>query len=107
MWPIEVKNIRCMCLDARWRDGNRVYALSLASRGVKRTRCSAYGNSGPSGVVSRRGDRLRSGPDDWSSGKYNRWLSGASSGSVGLGYDNRPGDVILAYRNRHSPYAFG
>ncbi|MED6137628.1 hypothetical protein PIB30_066691 [Stylosanthes scabra] len=36
-------------------------------------------------------DCLRSGPDDWSSRKYNRWLSGASSGSVGLGYDNRPG----------------
>ncbi|MED6167762.1 hypothetical protein PIB30_005727 [Stylosanthes scabra] len=27
-----VKNIGCVCLDARWRDGNRVYALSLASR---------------------------------------------------------------------------
>ncbi|MED6133999.1 hypothetical protein PIB30_033422 [Stylosanthes scabra] len=51
-------------------------------------------------------NRLPSGPDDWSSGKYERWLSGASSGSVGLGYDNRPGELILAYRNRHSSYAF-
>ncbi|MED6220225.1 hypothetical protein PIB30_042876 [Stylosanthes scabra] len=32
MWPIDVKNIGCVCLDARWSDGNRVYALSLASR---------------------------------------------------------------------------
>ncbi|MED6112235.1 hypothetical protein PIB30_059814 [Stylosanthes scabra] len=32
MWQIEVKNIGCVCLDAQWRDGNRVYALSLASR---------------------------------------------------------------------------
>ncbi|MED6172997.1 hypothetical protein PIB30_055240 [Stylosanthes scabra] len=52
-------------------------------------------------------DRLRSGQDDWSSGKYNRWLSGASSRSVGLGYDNRPGELILAYRNRHASLAFG
>ncbi|MED6124188.1 hypothetical protein PIB30_056751 [Stylosanthes scabra] len=36
-------------------------------------------------------DRLRSGPGDWSSGKYERWSSSASSGSVGIGYDNRPG----------------
>ncbi|MED6110142.1 hypothetical protein PIB30_040200 [Stylosanthes scabra] len=101
--------------------------MSLGLRGVKRTRCSAYGNSGPSGVVSGRGghracpsqtpidydyeiddvkDRLRLGPDDWYSGKYERWLSGASSGSVGLGYDNRPGELILAYRNRHASSAF-
>ncbi|MED6157862.1 hypothetical protein PIB30_027391 [Stylosanthes scabra] len=46
------------------------------------------------------------GPDDWSSGKYNRWLSGASSGLVGLGYDNRPGELILAYRNRHASSVF-
>ncbi|MED6212521.1 hypothetical protein PIB30_084211 [Stylosanthes scabra] len=32
MSPIEVTNIGCVCLDARWRDGNRVYALSLAFR---------------------------------------------------------------------------
>ncbi|MED6163117.1 hypothetical protein PIB30_076726 [Stylosanthes scabra] len=32
MWPIEVRNIGCMCLDARWRDGNRVNALTLAFR---------------------------------------------------------------------------
>ncbi|MED6172995.1 hypothetical protein PIB30_055238 [Stylosanthes scabra] len=43
-------------------------------------------------------DRLRSGPDDWSLGKYNRWLSGASSGSVGLGYDNRPDIVLVSSR---------
>ncbi|MED6111200.1 hypothetical protein PIB30_050235 [Stylosanthes scabra] len=35
-------------------------------------------------------DRKRSGPDDWSSGKYERWSSSASFGSVGIGYDNRP-----------------
>ncbi|MED6149797.1 hypothetical protein PIB30_066005 [Stylosanthes scabra] len=51
-------------------------------------------------------DRLRSGPDDWSSRKYERWLSGASSGSVGLGYDNRPSELILAYRNRIFRYRF-
>ncbi|MED6170407.1 hypothetical protein PIB30_030594 [Stylosanthes scabra] len=51
-------------------------------------------------------DRLRLGLDDWSSGKYERWLSGVSSGSVGLGYDNRTGELILACRNRHSSCAF-
>ncbi|MED6146989.1 hypothetical protein PIB30_039846 [Stylosanthes scabra] len=50
--------------------------------------------------------RLRLGPDDWSSGKYERWSSSASSGSVGLGYDNRSGELTVAYRNRHSSYAF-
>ncbi|MED6186556.1 hypothetical protein PIB30_067841 [Stylosanthes scabra] len=51
-------------------------------------------------------DRLRSGPDDWSSGKYNRWLSGASSGSVGLGYDNRPGtgSSLKGWRSALSDY---
>ncbi|MED6212200.1 hypothetical protein PIB30_080911, partial [Stylosanthes scabra] len=28
------------------------YTVSLGFRGVKRTRCSTYGNNGPSGVVS-------------------------------------------------------
>ncbi|MED6217648.1 hypothetical protein PIB30_019598 [Stylosanthes scabra] len=41
-------------------------------------------------VIAGAYDRLRSGLDDWSSGKYEQWLSGASSGSVGLGYDNQP-----------------
>ncbi|MED6144139.1 hypothetical protein PIB30_012792 [Stylosanthes scabra] len=27
----------------------------------------------------------------WFSGRYERWSSSASYGSVGLGYDNRPG----------------
>ncbi|MED6182609.1 hypothetical protein PIB30_030089 [Stylosanthes scabra] len=53
-----------------------------------------------------RPDRLRSGLDDWSSGKYERWSSSASSGSVELGYDNRPCELILACRNRHSSCAF-
>ncbi|MED6113445.1 hypothetical protein PIB30_070838 [Stylosanthes scabra] len=51
-------------------------------------------------------DRLRSGPDDWSSGKYERWSSSASSGSVGLGYDNRPGELTVACRDRHASCAF-
>ncbi|MED6221313.1 hypothetical protein PIB30_053255 [Stylosanthes scabra] len=38
------------------------------------------------------------GPADWSSGKFKRWSSSASSGSVGIGYDNRPGELILACR---------
>ncbi|MED6205858.1 hypothetical protein PIB30_021650 [Stylosanthes scabra] len=29
-------------------------------------------------------DRLRSGPDDWSSGKYERWLSGVIPDRSGL-----------------------
>ncbi|MED6158462.1 hypothetical protein PIB30_032904 [Stylosanthes scabra] len=84
----------------------KIYTVSLGVRGVKRTRCSAYGNSGPLGVIDDVKDRLRSGPDNWSSRKYERWLSGASSESVGLDYDNRPGELILAYRNRHSSCAF-
>ncbi|MED6113307.1 hypothetical protein PIB30_069602, partial [Stylosanthes scabra] len=39
-------------------------------------------------------------------GKYERWSSSASSGSVELGYDNRPGELILACMNRHSSCAF-
>ncbi|MED6213649.1 hypothetical protein PIB30_095324 [Stylosanthes scabra] len=39
-------------------------------------------------------------------GKYERWLSNASSGSVGLGYDNRPGELTVACRNRHASCAF-
>ncbi|MED6162710.1 hypothetical protein PIB30_073148 [Stylosanthes scabra] len=31
-WTNGVEDGEYMCLDARWRDGNRVYALSLASR---------------------------------------------------------------------------
>ncbi|MED6209722.1 hypothetical protein PIB30_057457 [Stylosanthes scabra] len=46
-------------------------------------------------------DRLRSRPADWSSG-----LSSASSGSVGFGYDSRPGELTVACRIRHSSYAF-
>ncbi|MED6204446.1 hypothetical protein PIB30_009187 [Stylosanthes scabra] len=29
---MEVENVGWMCLDARWREGNRMLALSLASR---------------------------------------------------------------------------
>ncbi|MED6213464.1 hypothetical protein PIB30_093649, partial [Stylosanthes scabra] len=29
-------------------------------------------------------------------GKYEQWLSSASSGSVGIGYDNRPGELTVA-----------
>ncbi|MED6135560.1 hypothetical protein PIB30_047630 [Stylosanthes scabra] len=39
------------------------------------------------------------------SGKYEGWLSSASSGSVGIGYDNRPGELTVACRIRHSSYA--
>ncbi|MED6135553.1 hypothetical protein PIB30_047623 [Stylosanthes scabra] len=35
-------------------------------------------------------------------GKYERWLSSASSGSVGIGCDNRPGELTVACRNRHA-----
>ncbi|MED6145848.1 hypothetical protein PIB30_028954 [Stylosanthes scabra] len=31
----------------------------------------------------------------WSSGKYERWSSSTSSGSVGLGFDNRPVNVCV------------
>ncbi|MED6159905.1 hypothetical protein PIB30_046623 [Stylosanthes scabra] len=31
-------------------------------------------------------------------GKYERWLSGASTGPVGIGYYNRPDELILACR---------
>ncbi|MED6145125.1 hypothetical protein PIB30_022123 [Stylosanthes scabra] len=55
---------------------DRVYALSLASR--------------------------KNGPPR----KYERWLSSASSGSVGIGYDNRPGELTVACRNRHASSAF-
>ncbi|MED6161622.1 hypothetical protein PIB30_062544 [Stylosanthes scabra] len=57
-------------------------------------------------LTSRLTDRKRSGPADWSSGKYERWSSSASSGSVGIGYDNRSGELTVACRNRHSSYAF-
>ncbi|MED6219431.1 hypothetical protein PIB30_035834, partial [Stylosanthes scabra] len=30
-WTNGVENDEYMCLDARWRDGNHVYTLSLAS----------------------------------------------------------------------------
>ncbi|MED6132812.1 hypothetical protein PIB30_022455, partial [Stylosanthes scabra] len=33
----------------------KIITVSLGVRGVKRTRCSAYDNSGPSGVVSEKG----------------------------------------------------
>ncbi|MED6216250.1 hypothetical protein PIB30_005839 [Stylosanthes scabra] len=48
-------------------------------------------------------DRKRSGLDDWSSGKYERWSSSASSGSVGIGYDNRPGtgSSLESWRSIH------
>ncbi|MED6138152.1 hypothetical protein PIB30_071567 [Stylosanthes scabra] len=83
---------------------------------------SAYGDSGPSGVVSAVGSlfprgtkanvaayeeiindrgRLIDPP-----GKYERWLSNASSGSVGIGYDNRPGELTVACRIRPSSYSF-
>ncbi|MED6196865.1 hypothetical protein PIB30_051293 [Stylosanthes scabra] len=39
-------------------------------------------------------------------GKYERWLSGASTGPVGNGYDNRPGELTVTCRNRHASYAF-
>ncbi|MED6184545.1 hypothetical protein PIB30_048378 [Stylosanthes scabra] len=42
----------------------------------------------------------------WSSGKYERWSSSASSRSVGLGYDNRPGELTVACRNRLFRYRF-
>ncbi|MED6146729.1 hypothetical protein PIB30_037353 [Stylosanthes scabra] len=44
-------------------------------------------------------DRKRSGPDDWSSGKYERWLPGASTGPVGNGYYNRPGSSLGSQRS--------
>ncbi|MED6185726.1 hypothetical protein PIB30_059796 [Stylosanthes scabra] len=51
-------------------------------------------------------DRKRSGPDDWSSGKYERWLSGTSTGPVRNGYYNRPGELTVACRNRLFRYRF-
>ncbi|MED6207149.1 hypothetical protein PIB30_033160 [Stylosanthes scabra] len=35
-WRIEHENRDLLCLDTRWREGNRVLALSLASRPVGR-----------------------------------------------------------------------
>ncbi|MED6136954.1 hypothetical protein PIB30_060519, partial [Stylosanthes scabra] len=61
--------------------------------GVKRTRCSTYGNRGPSGVIVNDRGRLIGPP-----GKYERWSSGASTGPVGIGYYNRPDELILACR---------
>ncbi|MED6144245.1 hypothetical protein PIB30_013851 [Stylosanthes scabra] len=54
----------------------------------------------------RSKDRKRSRPSQGSSGMYNRWLSGASTGPVENGYYNRPGELILAYRTRHTSFAF-
>ncbi|MED6109824.1 hypothetical protein PIB30_037132 [Stylosanthes scabra] len=73
--------------------------MSLGVRGVKRTRCSAYGNSGPSGVIVYDWGRLIGPP-----GNYKRWSSSASSGSVGIGYDNRPSENVEFCS--HPPYNF-
>ncbi|MED6132590.1 hypothetical protein PIB30_020417 [Stylosanthes scabra] len=101
------------------------------SRGACGANDSAYGNSGPSGVVSAVGSLFPRGTKanvvaygsgrgppaneeiindrGWligPPGKYERWLSGASTGSVGIGYYNRPGELTVACRNRHASYAF-
>ncbi|MED6109511.1 hypothetical protein PIB30_034303 [Stylosanthes scabra] len=44
------------------------------------------------------GDRKGSGPSQGSSGKYERWLPGASTGPVGIGYYNRPGYVDISIK---------
>ncbi|MED6150039.1 hypothetical protein PIB30_068287 [Stylosanthes scabra] len=55
---------------------------------------AAYG-SGRGASCQRPGYQLRqNGPP----GKYERWLSGASTGPVGIGYYNRPDELILACR---------
>ncbi|MED6218287.1 hypothetical protein PIB30_025378 [Stylosanthes scabra] len=81
----KVKDNGKRCLDARWRDqGSRV--------------CIELGVQGK--IINDRGRLI--GPP----GKYERWLSSASSGSVGIGYDNRPGELTVACSNRHASSAF-
>ncbi|MED6119805.1 hypothetical protein PIB30_015101 [Stylosanthes scabra] len=80
---------------------NRFHFVAKWSRGASGANDSAYGNSGLSGVIVYDRGRLIGPP-----GKYEPWSSSASSGSVGLGYDNRPGELILACRNRHASCAF-
>ncbi|MED6116034.1 hypothetical protein PIB30_096382 [Stylosanthes scabra] len=65
------------------------------SRGACGANDSAYGDSGPSGVVSVCGVFVSTGRLIGPPGKYERWLSSASSGSVRLGYDNRPGELTM------------
>ncbi|MED6186040.1 hypothetical protein PIB30_063010 [Stylosanthes scabra] len=50
--PIGIRETVNWYLDTRWREGNRVLALSLASRSKRgqEDQSLAYGNSGPSGV---------------------------------------------------------
>ncbi|MED6173585.1 hypothetical protein PIB30_060941 [Stylosanthes scabra] len=67
-------------LDGATED--RMYALSLASRVYMRW--ELYEWIGPEGR------------DDES----------ASSGSIGIGYDNRPGKLTVACKNRHASSAF-
>ncbi|MED6118439.1 hypothetical protein PIB30_002692 [Stylosanthes scabra] len=57
-WTIEHANGDGLCLDARWRDQGSRVCIELGvqvSRGAGRANDSAYGNSGPSGVVSACG----------------------------------------------------
>ncbi|MED6182295.1 hypothetical protein PIB30_027265 [Stylosanthes scabra] len=97
------------------------YNREPRSRGACGANDSAYDNSGPSGVVSAVGSLFPRGTkanvaayeiiNDQGRligppGKYERWLSGASTGPVGIGYYNRPGELTVACRNRHAPYAF-
>ncbi|MED6132759.1 hypothetical protein PIB30_021886 [Stylosanthes scabra] len=58
-----------------------------SSRGACGANDSAYGNNGPLGVTVN--------DLDGSSGKYNRWSSGASTGPVEIGYNNRSGSKDL------------
>ncbi|MED6184809.1 hypothetical protein PIB30_051023 [Stylosanthes scabra] len=91
---------RLELLDLENFENSRTERVDSVSGGAYRANGSAYGNIGPSGIVSDCGRSFtigagKNGPP----GKYERWLSGASTGPVGIGYYNRPDELILAYRN--------
>ncbi|MED6171613.1 hypothetical protein PIB30_042286 [Stylosanthes scabra] len=105
--PCSIPNVIADIDTNCWRYSSNPRSVQLGrSRGACEANDSAYGNSGPSGVVSDVGslfphgtkanvaaygkiinDRGRLiGPPE----KYERWLSSASTGPVGNGYYNRP-----------------
>ncbi|MED6195742.1 hypothetical protein PIB30_040921 [Stylosanthes scabra] len=120
----KVKDKGKRCLGARWRDQGSRVCIELGVQGLKSTPHSKFhepprnesirlwtiGSSKclsgscfhvEQELTSRLTGRLNGPP-----GKYERWLSSASSGSVGIGYDNRPGELTVACRNRHASSAF-
>ncbi|MED6109063.1 hypothetical protein PIB30_030148 [Stylosanthes scabra] len=91
------------------------YNREPKSRGACGANDSAYGNSGPSGVVSAVGSLFPRGTkanvaaygsDRGASCQCPGYQPSASTGPVGIGYYNRPGELTVACKNRHASCAF-